>query len=122
MNDKIAQVIEPGNGKKKAIVVPIEAIEGLAQYWRDYTYANDIALLPCNRVNPTRESWEKLCKTVHHAFAYGLECNDMTHNEVIEDIAFALDCFADLCDFPRHDWDTDYNELYPVEDEDDNVG
>lgn len=58
------------------------------------------------------ESWEDLCKTVHHAFAYGLESNDMTHGEVIEDISFALSLFASTYHLPDHDWDTDYEELY----------
>lgn len=54
----------------------------------------------------------ELIKTVHHAFAYGLECNDMTHGEVESDIAFALDKFAKENDLPLHDWDTDYEEQY----------
>lgn len=39
-------------------------------------------------------SWYELIKTVHHAFEYGLHCNDMTFGEIEEDIVFALDRFA----------------------------
>ena len=57
--------------------------------------------------------WYELVKQVHHAFAYGLECNDMTHGEVEEAIAFALDQFAKKCGLPVHDWDTtDYEDQY----------
>ena len=62
--------------------------------------------------NAQFESWHELCKMVHHAFAYGLECNDMTHGEVEEAIAFALDKFAKENGLPAHDWDTDYEEQY----------
>lgn len=56
--------------------------------------------------------WNELVKMVHHAFAYGLQCNDMTHGEVQDDIAFALDKFAKKYGLPEHDWDTDYEDLY----------
>ena len=58
------------------------------------------------------KDFEELCKMVHHAFAYGLMCNDMTHDEVISDIAFALDKFAKANGLPAHDWDTEYETLY----------
>ena len=58
------------------------------------------------------EGWDELIKTVHHAFAYGLECNDMNHGEVEEDIAFALDRFAKKNGLPEHDWDTEYEDQY----------
>jgi hypothetical protein len=57
-------------------------------------------------------AWQELCKEVHHAFAYGLECNDMTHGEVISEISFALDKFAKDHGLPGHDWDTYYEDLY----------
>ena len=58
------------------------------------------------------EGWDELIKTVHHAFAYGLECNDMNHEEVKEGIAFALDKFAKKNGLPDHDWDTEYEDQY----------
>ena len=64
------------------------------------------------------EGWDELIKTVHHAFAYGLECNDMTHGEVEEDIAFALDQFAKKNGLPEHPWDTEYEDLYGEQQED----
>lgn len=56
--------------------------------------------------------WEELLKTVHHAFEYGLHCNDMTFGEIEDDISFALDKFAKENGLPVHDWDTDYEEQY----------
>ena len=58
------------------------------------------------------EGWEDLVKRVHHAFEYGLHCNDMTPGEVEEDIAFALDQFAEKNNLPSHDWDAEYEEIY----------
>lgn len=58
------------------------------------------------------KDFEELYKTVHHAFAYGLEANDMTLGEVQDDIAFALDQFAKKHGLPAHDWDTEYETLY----------
>lgn len=60
----------------------------------------------------SEESWNELCKTVHYAFAYGLESNDLTHGEVIEAISFALDQFAKQAGFSEHDWDTEYEDMY----------
>lgn len=57
-------------------------------------------------------AWYELVKQVHHAFAYGLECNDMTHGEVEEAIAFALDQFAGKNGLPVHDWNIEYEEQY----------
>ena len=56
--------------------------------------------------------WYELVKQVHHAFAYGLECNDMTHGEVEEAIAFALAPFAEKHRLPVHDWNTEYEDQY----------
>ena len=62
--------------------------------------------------------WEELIKTVHHAFEYGLHCNDMTYEEVEEDIAFALNRFATKNGLPEHPWDTEYEDLYGERQED----
>ena len=56
--------------------------------------------------------FEELCKTVHHAFAYGLESNDMTEGEMEDDISFALNKFARENNLPEHDFDADYEEQY----------
>lgn len=97
---------------KKAIIVPISAVKGLEKAWVDYANETDTAILPYN--DPVRDidAWEELVKTVHHAFEYGLHCNDMTFGEIEDDISFALDRFAKENDLPVHDWDTDYEEQY----------
>lgn len=82
------------DGAKKAIVVPLSAIEGLEKAWADYARDTGTAILPYHRCDTSIEDWEELCKTVHHAFEYGFHCNDMTHGEVEDDISFALDQFA----------------------------
>ena len=105
-------LIDPGEGKRKAIVVSVEAVEGLEKAWADYARENDMTILPWRGNGLVDESWEELCKTVHHAFAYGLESNNMTHSEVISEISFALDKFAKDRGLPAHDWDTEYEELY----------
>lgn len=97
---------------KKAILVPITAVEGLEKAWADYAEETGTAILPYKRCEPSIEDWEELCKTVHHAFEYGFHCNDMTLGEVEEDIAFALDEFARGTNLPVHDWDADYEETY----------
>lgn len=103
------------DAKKKTLLVPISAIEGLEHTWMKFMESNDVQVLPYN--NPVIkcndvDDWDELCKMVHHAFAYGLMCNDMTHDEVISDIAFALDKFAKANGLPAHDWDTEYETLY----------
>lgn len=105
-------LIDPGDGKRKAIVVSVEAVKGLDKAWADYARENDLAILPWRGNGLVEESWKELCKTVHHAFAYGLEANDMNHHEVIGAISFALDQFAKQAGFREHDWDTDYEDLY----------
>lgn len=97
---------------KKEIIVPLSAIEGLEKYWEDYANETGTTILPYNKCDTSIDDWEELVKMVHHAFAYGLECNDMTHGEVISDIAFALDRFAKKNGLPEHDWDADYEETY----------
>lgn len=57
-------------------------------------------------------SWYELIKTVHHAFEYGLHCNDMTFGEIEEDISSALDKFAKENNLPVHDWNTEYEDQY----------
>lgn len=106
------------DAKKKTLLVPLSAIEGLERAWMEFMETNDVQILPYN--NPVVKcnadaGWNELCKTVHHAFEYGLHCNDMTHDEVEEDISFALDKFARENGLPEHDWDTDYETLYAEE-------
>lgn len=103
------------DANKKTLLVPISAIEGFDRQWATFAATNDCQILPYH--NPvikcsSEDGWKELCKQVHHAFAYGLECNDMTHGEVEEDIAFAMDQFAKKCGLPVHDWDTGYEEQY----------
>ena len=105
-------LIDPGEGKRKAIVVNVEALKGIERAWVDYAHENDLAILPWRGNGLIEESWKELCKTVHHTFAYGLEANDMTHDEVIGDISHALDRFAKQAGFGEHDWDTEYEDLY----------
>lgn len=100
------------DGAKKAIIVPRSAVEGLERAWVDYANETGTAILPYNRCETSIEDWEELVKTVHHAFEYGLHCNDMTFGEIEEDISFALDKFAKKNGLPVHDWDTDYEEQY----------
>ena len=97
---------------KKAIIVPLSAVEGLDKLWEDYAKETGTAILPYNRCDTSIEDWEELCKMVHHAFEYGFHCNDMTHGEVEDDISFALDRFAKKNGLPEHDWDADYEETY----------
>lgn len=97
---------------KKAIIVPMSAVEGLEKAWEDYARETGTAILPYHRCETNIEDWEELVKTVHHAFEYGLHCNDMTFGEIESDISFALDKFAKGNNLPVHDWDTDYEDQY----------
>ena len=97
---------------KKAIIVPISAVEGLEKAWVDYAKETGVAILPYSRCETSIEDWEELCKMVHHAFECGFHCNDMTHEEVEDDISFALDRFARKNGLPEHDWAADYEETY----------
>ena len=45
INKKFVQ-FDPGNGRQKALIVPIEAIQGLEKYWIKYAEQNCIAILP----------------------------------------------------------------------------
>lgn len=62
--------------------------------------------------NDQFNSWYELIKTVHHAFEYGFHCNDMTFDEMEDDISFALDKFAKENGLPVHDWETGYEEQF----------
>lgn len=97
---------------KKAIIVPISAVEGLEKLWEDYANDTGTAILPYHRCDTSIDDWEELVKTVHHAFEYGLHCNDMTFGEIESDISGAVDKFAKKNGLPEHDWDTDYEEQY----------
>lgn len=69
-------------------------------------------MIPTTPTNEPFRSWGALVKTVHHAFEYGLHCNDMTFGEIEDDISFALDKFAKENGLPVHDWNADYEEKY----------
>ena len=97
---------------KKALIVPLSAVEGLDRFWADYARETGTAILPYRRCERSIEDWEELVKTVHHAFEYGLHCNDMTFGEIESDISFALVKFAKENNLPVHDWDTEYEEQY----------
>lgn len=45
INKKFVQ-FDPGNGKQKALIVPVEALAGLEAYWENYAKHNSIAILP----------------------------------------------------------------------------
>lgn len=44
INKKFVQ-FDPGNGRK-ALIVPVEALDGLEAYWENYARHNNIAILP----------------------------------------------------------------------------
>ena len=45
INKKFVQ-FDPGNGRKKAFIVPIEALDGLEIFWENYSEQNGITILP----------------------------------------------------------------------------
>ena len=45
INKKFVQ-FDPGNGKQKALIVPLEALDGMDRPWLDYANRNGIAILP----------------------------------------------------------------------------
>lgn len=45
INKKFVQ-FDPGNGRQKALIVPIEALDGLEVCWENYSKQNSIAILP----------------------------------------------------------------------------
>jgi len=61
--------------------------------------------------------WYDLIKKVHHAFEYGLHCNDMNHKDVEHEISSAMDKFAKQNDLPVHVWETPYEEQYGPKEE-----
>lgn len=115
-NVKDASGIFKFDAGKKAIIVPLSAVEGLEKAWTDYANDTGTAILPYHRRETSIEDWEELCKMVHHAFEYGFHCNDMTHGEMEDDISFALDRFAKKNGLPEHPWDDDYESLYAEKD------
>ena len=97
---------------KKAIIVPISAVEGLEKAWEDYANETCTAILPYHRCETRIDDWEELCKMVHYSIEYGVNCNDLSSHELAENITFALDRFAKKNGLPEHDWDADYEEKY----------
>lgn len=61
--------------------------------------------------------WYDLIKTVHHAFEYGLHCNDLNNKEVEHEISSAIDKFAKQNDLPVHDWKTPFEDQYGTQEE-----
>ena len=97
---------------KKAIIVPISAVEGLDKLWEDYAKETGVAILPYNRCDTSIDDWEELCKMVHYSIEYGVNCNDLSSHELAENITFALDRFAKKNGLPEHPWDDYYEDLY----------
>lgn len=97
---------------KKAILVPLSALDGLGKYWEDYSKETGVSILPYNRCEPSIYDWEELVKMVHYSIEYGVNCNDLSSHELAENITFALDRFAKKNGLPAHDWDADYEEKY----------
>ena len=97
---------------KKAILVPIRAVEGLDKLWEDYAKETGVAILPYNRCDTSIDDWEELCKMVHYSIEYGVNCNDLSSHELAENITFALDRFAKKNGLPEHPWDDYYEDLY----------
>lgn len=99
------------DGAKKAIIVPITAIEGLEKAWEEYARETGTAILPYKRCESSIGDWEELCKRLHYVIAYFIHANDLSTSEAEEEICFAMDKFAKGNNLPVHDWDTDYEEL-----------
>lgn len=97
---------------KKAIIVPISAVEGLEKAWVDYAKETGVAILPYSRCETSIEDWEELCKRLHYVIAYFIHANDLSTSEAEEEICFAMDKFAKVNNLPVHDWDTEYEEQY----------
>lgn len=99
------------DGAKKAIVVPISAIEGLEKVWTDYAEESGTAILPYNRYKQNIYEWEELCKRLHYVITYFVHANDLSASEAEEEICFAMKRFAEKTGLPVHDWNTEYEEL-----------
>lgn len=105
------------NAGKKALVVPLSAVEGLDKLWADYARETGTAILPYHRCDTSIEDWEALCKRIHYVIAYFIHANDLSTSEAEEEICFAMDEFAKTTGLPEHPWDDDYEELYAEKDE-----
>ena len=106
------------DARKKTLLVPISAIEGLTGTWAAFASSNDVQILPYH--NPTikcsgEDGWKELCKKLHYVIAYFIRANDLSTSEAEEEICFAMDKFAKKNHLPVHDWDTDYESLYAEE-------
>lgn len=97
---------------KKAIIVPISAVEGLDKLWEEYAKETGVAILPYNRCETSIDDWEELCKRLHYVIAYFIHANDLSTSEAEEEICFAMDQFAKKNGLPEHPWDDDYEDLY----------
>ena len=97
---------------KKAILVPLSALDGLGKYWEDYSKETGVSILPYNRCEPSIYDWEELCKRLHYVIAYFIHANDLSTSEAEEEICFAMKRFAEKTGLPAHDWDADYEEKY----------
>lgn len=100
------------DGAKKAIIVPLSAVEGLEKAWVDYANETGVTILPYHRCDTSIEDWEALCKRLHYVIAYFIHSNDLSASEAEEEICFALDQFAEKNSLPTHDWDTNYEDQY----------
>lgn len=108
------------DARKKTLLVPISAIEGLAGTWAAFASSNDVQILPYH--NPVvkltcNEDWEELCKRLHYVIAYFIHANDLSTSEAEEEICFAMEQFAKKNGLPEHPWDDDYEDLYAEKDE-----
>ena len=102
---------------KKALIVPLSAVEGLDRFWADYARETGTAILPYHRCEMNIEDWEALCKRLHYVIAYFIHANDLSTSEAEEEICFAMDEFAKKNGFPEHPWDDDYEDLYAEKEE-----
>lgn len=105
------------DSSKKAIIVPLSAIEGLDKFWTDYARETGTAILPYRKCETNIDDWEELCKRIHYVIAYFIHTNDLSTAEAEEEICAAMDEFAKKNGLPEHPWDDDYEELYAEKDE-----
>ena len=98
---------------KKAIIVPISAVEGLEKAWEDYARETGTAILPYHKPVRDIEAWEELIKKVMWVIEGTCHTNDLSRNETEDDLCFALEQFAKKNNLPKPDWDFDklYEEL-----------
>ena len=116
-NVKDASGIFQFNAGKKALIVPLSAVEGLDKLWADYARETGTAILPYHRCETNIEDWEALCKRLHYVIAYFIHANDLSTSEAEEEICFAMDEFAKKNGLPEHPWDDDYEDLYAEKDQ-----